>query len=363
MTDSNSRIPLTGVQRWPDIAGGVVVGFTESPPPDAPSEFLLAGGFVDLQVNGVESVDFWTASGDDWVGAGARMIRSGVTSYLPTLPTGPMGAYDAALDRIAMAQQAASAAHLPHIEGVHLEGPFLGGAPGSHPPELIRSMDLDWLMGLLDRHPGLVRIVTLAPESDPGYEAISALVERGVVVALGHSTCSYDDAEAAAFAGASLVTHLFNGMGPLHHRAPGLAGAALDPLVGLIPTFIADEVHVHPGLFGCTLHAGGIIVTDGVATGGEYFGQPVISRDGAAYLADGTLTGATTTMAEAVANVAHQTGCVTEALGAASSRPGEVLDLATYAREGFGGRADLVILDAEYAVRHVWVAGEHVYRA
>lgn len=361
MSAGSDGISQTGITRWPEIDDGVVVGLTESFPTGDPSALLLSGGFVDLQVNGVGSVDFWTADGDDWRTAGQALIASGVTSYLPTLPTGPLDAYEAALERVAVAQQAAGAAHLPHIEGVHLEGPFLGGAPGAHPPALIRPMDVDWLMTLLDRHPGLVRLVTLAPEADPGHEGIGALVARGVVVALGHSTCTYDEAEAASFAGASLVTHLFNGMGPLHHRAPGLAGAALDSLVELTPTFIADEVHVHPALFDTAMHAGGILVTDAVATGGEYFGQRVVARDGAAYLADGTLTGATATMAEAVAHVADQTGGTAGALGAASSRPAEVLGLSTYATQGIGARADLVIVDLEHRVRHVWIAGEHVY--
>ena len=178
-------------------------------------------GYVDLQINGVDGIDFSTASGDDWVRAGHRIARAGVVGYLPTVCSMPLDGYDAVLARIAAARDLTAREPLPQILGVHLEGPFLGGAPGAHPPELLRDLDRDWLGALLDRHPGLVRLVTLAPEADPGGAGIRMLTDRGVQVSLGHTTCTYDAAVAAAGAGATLATHLFNGMGPLHHRAPG----------------------------------------------------------------------------------------------------------------------------------------------
>ena len=112
-----------------------------------------------------------------------------------------------------------------------------------------------------------MRLVTLAPEADPGLAATRSLADRGVVVALGHSTVDFDGARAAADAGARIVTHLFNGMGPLHHRAPGLPGAALDDS-RLVPSLIADFVHVHPAVVRLALGArpDAVLVTDAVAT-------------------------------------------------------------------------------------------------
>src|SRR5204862_46696 len=139
----------------------------------------------------------------------------------------------------------------------------------------------------------LVRLVTLAPEADPDLAATRELTARGIVVALGHSRCSYEDAIRAADAGATLVTHLFNGMGPLGHRAPGLPGAALDD-GRLTPSLIADFVHLHPvALRLAALRTPCILVTDAVARGIEYFGQPVTARAGAPHLADATAGGAT----------------------------------------------------------------------
>ena len=128
---------------------------------------------------------------------------------------------------------------LPAIAGIHLEGPFLGGAPGAHPPALLTDPDLPWLAAL----PEIVRIVTLAPERDGVIEAIRLLADRGVVVALGHSTATADQARAAVDAGARLVTHLFNGMESFHHRRPGLCGVALTD-DRLVASLIADLVHV-----------------------------------------------------------------------------------------------------------------------
>ena len=361
----STRVLATAGGRWLALEDGVVVEEgLDAVPPDAQQlgDVLLEPGFVDLQVNGIGDVDFWAADPDAWRRAGERLLSTGLTSYLPTLATAPLDEYDAGLARVAAAQADAIERGLPRVEGVHLEGPFLGDAPGAHPVHLIRPMDVDWLLALLDAHPGLVRLVTLAPEADPDFAGIRALVARGVVVALGHSRCSYDDAIAAAEAGARLVTHLFNGMGPLDHREPGLPGAALSE-PRLTPTLIADFVHVHPAVLRLALRLRSCaLVTDAVATGVDYFGQRVIERDGAAFLEDGTLTGSTLTMDRAVRN-AVSVGLEHDlAVQAATALPAAELDLGVWARKGIGHRADLVALDrGTLEVVGVWLSGERAY--
>jgi len=320
----------------------------------------VSPGFVDLQTNGVDGIDFWSADPEHWRHAGRSLLTTGVTSYLPTLPSGPLDAYDATLDRIAAAQADGTVERLPRIRGVHLEGPFLGDAPGAHPTELLHPMDVEWLMARVERHAGLVRLVTLAPEADPSFEGIRALRAAGVTVALGHSRCDYDTAVGAAEAGATLVTHLFNGMGPRHHRTPGLADAALDPAVDLTPTLIADGAHVLPAVVRSLRAVDLIVVTDAVATGVEYFGQRVTARDGAAYLADGTLTGSTLTMDRALRNLVDWGWSVERALDALTWRPAASASLPPSRPDDPG--ADVVVLDpVTLAVRDVWIAGEHVY--
>jgi N-acetylglucosamine-6-phosphate deacetylase len=307
------------------------------------------------------AIDFWRADPDEWRAAGAALLASGVTSYLPTLVSAPRDGYRDALARVAEARREAERAAFPRIEGVHLEGPFLGDAPGAHPRELLGPVDVEWLIGLVEAEPGLVRLVTLAPEADPDLLGTRALVERGITVSLGHSRCSYEDARAAADAGATLVTHLFNGMGPFGHREPGLPGAALDD-DRLTPGLIADFVHVHPvALRLAAMRTRCFLVTDAVAVGIDYHGLPVVDRDGAGYLPDGTLAGSTVTMDRAVRNMESLIGLPT-ALEMATATPARAVGIDTFATLGLGGRADLVALDrTTLEVQGVWLGGESTY--
>ena len=324
-------------------------------------DVVFAPGFIDIQVNGLGAVDFWRATPEEWRTAGRQVLAGGATSYFPTLVSSPKDGYRDALARVAAAQADARNAGLPYIEGVHLEGPFLGGAPGAHPTKLLGRADLPWLLDLLDSQPGLVRLVTLAPEADPEFVATRALAERGVVVSLGHSRCTYEEALDAADAGATLVTHLFNGMSPLGHRAPGLPGAALDD-DRLTPSVIADFVHVHPAVLRlAALRKHCILITDAVAVDVDYFGQHAIERDGAAYLEDGTLTGSTITMDDAVRNMQTLVG-LPRAIDMATITPARAVGIDSYASRGIGGRADLVALDrTSLEVVAVWLAGEPAY--
>jgi N-acetylglucosamine-6-phosphate deacetylase len=341
---------------WLTIADGRIVATgAGDPPPGAVDlgDAFLAPGFVDLQVNGTGTVDFARAGVEEVVAAVDALVAGGTTGILLTICSAPLDAYDVMLERARRVR----AARPDAVIGVHLEGPFLGGAPGAHPPEVLRSADTDFVKHVNETYGDLVRVVTLAPEADPGLVATRLLFHHGVVVALGHSTVDYDGARAAADAGARMVTHLFNGMAPMHHRAPGLAGAALDD-TRLVPSVIADFVHVHPALvkLALTARADAVLVTDAVATA-----PPVVERDGAAYLANGTLAGSTLTMNGALRNVASLGLAAPRAVRHVTANPARVLGLADRGRIGPGVRADLVALDPEtLAVRTVWVAGRPV---
>lgn len=338
---------------WIVIGEGRIVATGSGPPPADATDLgdaVLAPGFVDIQVNGAGPVDFARASAEEIVGTIDEFVAGGCTACLPTICSAPLAAYPDMLDRLSVVRTARPESML----GVHLEGPFLGGAPGAHPPEFVRDVDLEWLISLCDRYGDLIRLVTLAPEADPGFAAITALRARGIAVALGHSTVDLDGARAAAGAGASIVTHLFNGMGPLHHRAPGLAGAALDDR-RLVPSLIADGVHVHPTMLRLALRArpDAILVTDAVAT------APLLQqRGGAAYLPDGTLAGSTLTMALAVRHVAALGVPPATTVRCATGNPAHEIAATEYGRVSPGCRADLVALDPmTLEVRAVWLGG------
>jgi len=290
---------------------------------------------------------------DEIVDAVDGLVAGGTTALLLTICSAPLDAYDAMLERAA----AVRSARPEVVLGVHLEGPFLGGAPGAHPPDVLRPADLAFLERTMQTFGDLVRLVTLAPEADPGLAATRWLSEHGVVVALGHSTVDFDGAHAAADAGARMVTHLFNGMGPLHHRAPGLPGAALADR-RLVPSVIADFVHVHPAMvrLALTARADAILVTDAVGLGAS-----ALEREGAAYLPDGTLAGSLVTMATVLGNVVSIGVPVAQAVRHTAANPARVLGEAERGRVAPGARADLVALDpGSLAVRSVWVAGRPV---
>jgi N-acetylglucosamine-6-phosphate deacetylase len=189
------------------------------------------------------------------------------------------------------------------------------------------------------------------------------LGDAGVVVAIGHSTATYEETRAAADAGATVVTHLFNGMGPFNHRNPGVAGAALDD-PRLTPSLIADLVHVHPAALRLAIGAkrSVALVTDAVAVGAGTAGDVVmLERDGAARLVDGTLAGSVLGMDRAVCNVVGLGVPLERAVEMASTIPSEILGLTDRGRLEPGRRADIVALDREsLRATAVWVGGRPV---
>lgn len=342
-----------------EVHGGRITAI--APAAGAVPERVLAPGLIDLQVNGIDDIDVSRATGVDWDRLDALLIAHGVTTWCPTLVTAPLAHFAAPLDRIAVA--ASRAGPRPRIAGAHLEGPFLGGKPGAHQPKWIVAPDLEWLAAL----PDIVALVTLGAEVAQAEAAIALLVERGVVVSVGHSAADVDTARAAVDAGARLVTHGFNAMSGLDHRAPGMVGELLtDDRVAV--SLVADLVHVHPVAlevaFRCKPRDRVVLVSDSVAWRRGHVGVTDIHLDGtAARLADGTLAGSALGLDQAVANVVHHCGVSIEAaVAAASTTPAQLLGLADRGRIAVGARADLVALDpATLACTATWIAGEQVH--
>jgi len=292
-----------------------------------------------------------------------------VTTWCPTLVTAPLEALETSLAAIAAAGRRPAQGR-PEIAGAHLEGPFLAVA-GAHRAELVRRrVDGSWLGSIGD----VLRIVTLAPELPGAMDAIAALARRGVLVSLGHSACSAEVAAEATEAGARLVTHLGNAMGPLHHRAPGLLGAALaDDRLSV--SVIADLVHTHPVFlrmaFAAKAAHGVALVTDAVASTPAPVATapgPVDTEAGAPpRLPDGTLAGSVLTMDRAVSNVVRRCAVpLADAVEAASSTPARLLGLEDRGTIATGLRADLVALEparGAWRVASVWVAGVEAWPA
>lgn len=319
----------------------------------------IVPGFVDLQVNGIDDVDVSTARGSDWGRLDGLLLAQGVTSWCPTLITAPLDRYAAPLERIGDAMRRDDGPR-PTIVGAHLEGPFLGGAPGAHPREHLAAIDLEWLEGLPDH----VAVVTLGAEQPGAFEATRRLTAAGRLVSVGHTTATAAEVDAVAAAGARLATHLFNGMSGVHHREPGVATFVMtNP--ALSASLIADGVHVHPRVLALAWQALGprraVLVTDAVAWRSGAVGAVGIAvRDGAPRLADGTLAGSALTMDAAVRTCVAAGVDEVDALRAASTNPSRLLGLADRGEVRSGLRADLVALSPDLEVEQVWVAGRPV---
>lgn len=339
---------------WVD---GVITGI--HPISSAPTRRLVPG-FVDLQVNGIDDIDVATADGNDWDRLDQLLLAQGVTSWCPTLVTSPLTAYARPLARIAEAARRGGAR--PHLVGAHLEGPFLGGAPGAHRPELIVPIDLQWLADL----PPAVRVLTIGPEQPLALEAIRLLTGAGRLVALGHTRADEQEFDAAVAAGARLTTHLFNGMTGVHHRNLGVAAAALTN-DAVAASLIADGVHVHPRVLRIAFAALGaeraVLVTDSVAWRSGAAGPVRLQmRDGAPRLADGTLAGSALTMDTAVRTCVAAGIALEHACAAASANPARLVGLGDRGAIRVGARADLVALAADLQIEQVWVGGAAVPR-
>jgi N-acetylglucosamine-6-phosphate deacetylase len=330
-------------------------------------DHFLVPGFVDLQVNGAFGIDVATEPGR--VGElSAALVRTGTTSYLPTIVSLPLERYPSLLAGISL-EERGSAEPL----GLHLEGPFISPAKkGAHLRENVAPPDAEALSTMLTD--GSVRMVTLAPEMPGAMELIQIAADRGILVSLGHSDAGFDVAHEAFDRGARGATHLFNAMSPFHHRDPGLPGAALsDPRCAC--GIIADGWHVHPQAIRVAFEVLGAdrtyLVTDAISAagmrGGEYSlaGRRVFLDEGSPRLQDGTMAGSVLRMDEALRNVLAFTGCtLPEAVKMASTTPARLIgEGKRKGRLAPGYDADVVALTPELGVDSVWIRGERVLEA
>jgi N-acetylglucosamine-6-phosphate deacetylase len=327
------RIPgQNGLQRLCCNATGIITEVqpvtAALPNPAAPTLDLegnwVSLGGIDLQINGglgLAFPDLQSGQETQLQAVAALLWEQGVDAFLPTIVTTATEKVHRALQTIAAFSPRA---HQPlaKIVGVHLEGPFLNPSKrGAHPEAYLQPLSVETVQRLLGDYTSVVTVITLAPELDPSGAAIAYLRNHNIIVSLGHSQATAAQAQAAFRQGATMVTHAFNAMPPLHHREPGLLGAAvMEP--GVWCGFIADGQHIHPLMLKWLLQASQgqdlFLVSDALAPLGLPDGRyPWDSRTievihGTARLADGTLSGTTLPLLNGVNNLVQWGICSVE---------------------------------------------------
>ncbi|WP_323741771.1 N-acetylglucosamine-6-phosphate deacetylase [Curtobacterium sp. VKM Ac-2865] len=326
---------------------------------------VLTPGFIDLHGHGGATVAYEDAS----FGPSLAMHRAhGTTRSVLSLVANPVDVLADALGRIRQVMAAD-----PLVLGVHLEGPFLSPHnKGAHNEHFLIDPTPAHVDALLSAGEGVVRQVTIAPELPGALDAVRRFVDAGVVVAVGHTVGTYDQARAAFDAGASVLTHAFNAMPGLHHRAPGPIGAAVaDDRVTL--ELILDAVHVHPVVADTLFRAAPgrvALITDAMGAAGAADGDyrlgslDVTVTDGVAHVAGtDTIAGSTLTQDVALRNAVTLAGrSLPEAVAALTAVPARALGLGDrLGRLAPGFAADLVALSPALEVERVWGDG-HVLR-
>ncbi|MGW2622646.1 N-acetylglucosamine-6-phosphate deacetylase [Micromonospora taraxaci] len=334
--------------------------------PTARDGHWILPGFVDMHTHGGGGHTFTTGDADEARAAADFHLAHGTTTVLASLVSAPFEL-----------MRSATEAFTPLVEegvlaGVHFEGPYLSASRcGAQNPEYLRDPSTDELTELIKLGRGAVRMVTLAPERDGALEAIRLLASQRVVAAVGHTDATYEQTQAAVAAGASVGTHLFNGMRPVHHREPGPVVALLDaPTV--ICELVADGVHLHDGMLTYVAATAGpdraALITDAMAAAGmadgeyELGGQAVTVTDGVARLArDGAIAGSTLTMDAALRHAVNAGIPIADAARMVATTPARAIGLGD--RVGalqVGLRADLVVLDDDLNVVRVLRGGSWV---
>lgn len=346
-------------------------------------DHTIVPGFIDLHVHGVLGVDTLD-DGDSVARIAAALPRFGVTAFCPTTVACEPGALRRVLHQVKQCR-ANPAPSSARVLPAHLESNFINPTRrGAQPAGCLRTFapagarsaadgfTAHDLLEVIDACAPDVAIVTVAPEIEGGLDLVTWLVERGIRVGLGHSEATFAEALSAIDLGARHATHLFNCMGPMRHREPGLAGAVLQH-DDVVVELICDGVHLHPGVVRMVVAAKKpsrvVAVSDGTSATGLEPGSPArlggrrIAADaGCARLDDGTMAGSVLTMDVAFGRLIGEMGLSPVAAATmCATTPARELGLVGHGVLAEGACADLAILDRAGTVVQTYVAGRLVY--
>ena len=328
-------------------------------------------GFIDLHVHGAGGHDLMESTPEAVAAVGRTLAAHGTTSYFPTTLTAPMPRTLAALEclgDLVRRMEGPPSKLVAQPLGIHMEGPFLNALrKGVHPAQHMLAPRNELFEDFYQAAGGTLRILTLAPEVDGAEAMMPHVLERGVLVGMGHTDANFEQAERAVELGVRHVVHMFNAMRPFAHRDPGvIAATLLDDR--LSAELIADGVHVSEPAIRLLLHAKGpggvLLVTDGLAAVGMPEGTyrlgecEITVRGSEARSRDGVLAGSVLTLDGAVRNMVRFTGLpLREVVKMATLNQARLLGLARKGRIAAGADADLVLLTGSLEVAAVCARG------
>lgn len=369
-----------------DLADGQIIldqGIIQAVGPNIPSEaeqaidasgMIIVPGFIEVHTHGGGGFNLHTTDVTEIQHYAHWVATTGVTGFLIAVVGVPEVLPEAQIQVAVEAIEKGQDIHGAQPLGIHLEGPYINvKRRGAHPPVWLRTPDEHETEHILQITHDHLRLITIAPEL-PGAEAmIRRLVEAGVRVSMGHTDSDYEQAQSAISYGITHVTHCFNAMRQLGHRAPGpiAAVAQAEQVQGEL---IADGIHVHPAMMDMLIRLLGpqrtVVITDAQACAGttgeqsfEFAGQQARLIDGAARLADGGLAGSALTMNQALRNILQMTRVsLSEAVGMLTLNPARAIDLAHQkGRLHAGYDADILILDQSLQVQATICKGQVVF--
>ena len=320
----------------------------------------LSAGFIDIHIHGSNGYDVMDATHEALEGISKSILATGTTSFLATTMTMSQEQITKALHNVQTFKQQEGA----KVLGVHLEGPFINPIKhGAQDPQHIQKPNIEPIEPFMD----MVKMITIAPEVEGGREFIEQIEKSfpHVLLSIGHSDATYNEAKESFSWGVAHSTHIFNAMNPLHHREPGIVGAILEA-DEVSCDVIADLVHIHPSFFKLLYRLKKeqlILITDAMRAGcmkcgvSEIGGQKVRVKDGEARLEDGTLAGSVLKLNKALSNFYEHTDISLPALiNTVTTIPAKKLGLDVgFLKNGY--KADLVLFDEEFRVHKSYING------
>jgi N-acetylglucosamine-6-phosphate deacetylase len=338
-----------------------------------PDDYSIIPGMIDIHIHGANGGDAMDATIDALDIMASTLPKEGTTSFLATTMTEDASVIEKALRNACEYIHSFQTEGKAEIVGIHLEGPFIHkDKAGAQPIKHILHPNIELFKTWQELAGGHIKLVTLAPELPGGNEFLHYLKDQGIIASMAHSGATYDQALEAIENGASHITHLFNQMTGLHHRDPGIVGAAfLNDHV--MVEIIADGIHVSPEMVKLSLNQitdeRMILITDSMRAkwlkNGVYDlgGQMVTVKDGKALLDENTLAGSVLKMKDAFKNIQEFTNCdIKSAIKMTSENPAKQLNL--FDRKGsieVGKDADIVVMDEQMDVYLTMCKGKIAY--